>query len=79
VFVYKSRKVILHPTILQLDTPLLGEDQLQDLIEQCITSLSHTSMSRLTLHSDSRTSIADTESVLSHGLDSTYDGTPRSV
>lgn len=63
----------------QLETPQLGEDQLQDLIDQCVTSLSHTSMSRMTLNSESRTSFADAESVASHSIDGTVDGTPRLV
>ncbi|XP_053399953.1 fibrous sheath-interacting protein 1-like [Mercenaria mercenaria] len=62
----------------ELETPRLGEDQLQDLIEQCVTSLSMTSMSRMTLNTESRTSFADTESVVSHAMDGTVDNTPRS-
>lgn len=64
---------------LQLETPRLGEDQLHDLIDQCVTSLSRSSMSRLTLNSESRTSMADTESVVSHDIEGTVDSTPRFV
>ncbi|XP_052766708.1 fibrous sheath-interacting protein 1-like isoform X2 [Mya arenaria] len=63
------------------ETPVLNEDQLHELLEQCVTSLSHTSMSRLTLQSESRTSFADTESIVSHSMDGseiTVDSTPRS-
>ena len=63
----------------QLETPRIGEDQLKDLIEQCVTSLSMSSMSRLTLNSESRTSFADTASEFSHVIDGTTDNTPRYI
>ena len=61
---------------LQLETPRLGEDQLHDLIDQCVTSLSHMSMSRTSLHSDSRFSFADTESITGGNM-SADENTPR--
>ncbi|KAL4237844.1 Fibrous sheath-interacting protein 1 [Mactra antiquata] len=62
----------------ELETPRLEEDQLKDLIDQCVTSLSHASMSRMTLNSESRTSFAESESTYSHSIDGAVDNTPRS-
>ncbi|KAH3847817.1 uncharacterized protein LOC127873703 [Dreissena polymorpha] len=67
-----------NPDELELETPRLNPDQLHDLIDQCVTSLS---MSRMTFTSESRSSFTDTESLISHNLDgseSTVDNTPRS-
>ena len=69
--------IVIHSILfLQLDTPRLGEDQLHDLIDQCVTSLSHMSMSRTSLHSDSRFSFADTDSITGGNM-SVDENTPR--
>jgi hypothetical protein len=61
------------------DTPTLGEEQLSELLDQCVRSLSQTSYSQLS-YSHSRMSFADTDSRTDSVADeSTVENTPRFV
>ena len=67
------------PSWFQIETPRLDDDQLHDLIDQCVDSLSRASLSRTSFNTDSRYSFADTESLVggSQSIDGTTDNTPR--
>ena len=77
-FVFSYNCMILSPSTQMSETPRLDPEQLHELIEHCVTSLSHVSMSRSTLQSESRASFADTNSVVSHDQDG-GESTPRFV
>lgn len=70
-----------NPEEIELETPRLDDDQLHDLIDQCVTSLSRASISRTSFNTESRYSFADTESIIdgNQSVDGTNDNTPRSA